>query len=71
MKYKSESGMSIDKINQYVRVENEIFIDKKPEHNGYNIDIQKYASQVSMDFHTTDTYYPCNIKAGIFKSIIK
>ena len=36
MKYKSESGMSLDNLNWGVNVYNEIFMGNEPENNGYN-----------------------------------
>ena len=39
MKYKSEFGMSLEKLNQDVNAANEIFIDNLPEWTGYNDEI--------------------------------
>ena len=36
MRYKSEAGMALDKINQDIGEANDIFMDNAPKQTGYN-----------------------------------
>ena len=40
MRYKSEAGTTLDRINWDVGVSNEIFMDNAPKQTGYNIEMQ-------------------------------
>ena len=37
MRYKSEAGTTLDRINRDVEIANEIFMENAPEKTGYNI----------------------------------
>ena len=49
MSTKSETGISLDRINQDVRVANEIFKKYASYQTGYNTDMQSMARKSSMD----------------------
>ena len=41
MRYKSEAGTTLDRINWDVGVENEIFMDDATKQTGYNTEMQR------------------------------
>ena len=43
MRSKSDTDTTLDRINQDVRVANEIFMDNSPRQTGYNTEIQRLA----------------------------
>ena len=43
MRYKSEADTTLDRINRYIGVENEISMDNAPEKTGYNTEMQRVA----------------------------
>ena len=63
MRSKSETGMSLDRINWYFGVANALFMDNAHTHTGYNTEIKLISIQGSMDCHTTDPYYGWQNKA--------
>ena len=49
MSTKSETGISLDRINQDVRVANEVFTTDASYQTGYNTDMQSMARKSRMD----------------------
>ena len=52
MRYKSNSGATLYRINRYIEESNEIFMDNAPKYTGYNIEIQSVARITRTDFLT-------------------
>ena len=52
MKYKSESSMTLYRINQGFSLANEIFMDNSPNQTGYNTEIQTGARMEILDVCT-------------------
>ena len=71
MRSKSESGMTLDRINRYVEVANVIFMDNETNKTCYNTEIHRVARLEIMDIHTTEPHYPCQNKAENVINIIK
>ena len=55
---KSESGTTLDRINQDIGVVNKIFMDNAPKQTGYNTEIQRVARLARMEVRTTEPYSP-------------
>ena len=58
MRIKSEAGKTLYRMNRYVGVANEIFMDNAPEQTGYNTEIQRVEILARMDVQTTEPYSP-------------
>ena len=58
MRYNSECGTTLDRINQEFGVANKIFMDNAPNKTGYNTEMQRVAKLSRMEVQTTETYYP-------------
>ena len=58
MRYKSEDGTTLDRINQGFRVANEIFMDNARNQTSYNTEMQRVARLERMEFQTTELYSP-------------
>ena len=71
MRYKSEAGTILDRINWDVGVENEIFMDNAPKQTSYNTEMQRVERLARMEVRTTEPYYPWQNKAESVIKIIK
>ena len=71
MRYKSESGIILDRINRDIGVENEIFMDNAPKHNDYNTEIHRVERILGMDVHTTEPHFPWKNNSESVIKIIK
>ena len=58
MRYKSESGMPLDRINWGIGVANEILLENASTHTRYNTHMQSIERQTRMGGCTTEQYYP-------------
>ena len=56
MRYKSEAGTTLDRINRDVGVANEIFMDNSPKQTGYNTEMHRVARLERMEVRTTEQY---------------
>ena len=68
MRYKSDSGTTLDRINRDVRFKNEILMDNAPGQTGYNTEIQRVSILSGTEVQTTEPYSPWQNKA---ESVIK
>ena len=71
MRYKSEVGTILERINWDVGVENKIFMDNAPKQTGYNTEMQRVERLARMEVRTTDPYSPWQNKAESVIKIIK
>ena len=71
MRYKSEAGTTLDRINCDVGVVNEIFMDNSPNHIGYNTERQRVSRLTRMDVHTTKIHSPLQNNSESVMNIIK
>ena len=71
MRYKSEAGTTLDRINWDVRVVNEIFMDNAPEKTGYNTEMHRLEILERMEVQTSEPYSPWQNKAESIIKIIK
>ena len=51
MRSKSEAGTTLDRINRYVKVVNEIFMDNLTKKTGYNTEMQRVERLAIMGIH--------------------
>ena len=58
MRYKSEAGTTLDRINRDVGVANEIFMDNATKQTGYNTKMLKVTGVAIMEVQTTEPYSP-------------
>ena len=58
MRYKSEVGTILERINWDVGVENKIFMDNAPKQTGYNTEMQRLARLAIIEVQTTEPYSP-------------
>ena len=58
MRSRSEAGTKSDRINQYIGVETEIFVDNAPGQTGYNTEMQRVARMAILEVRTTEPHYP-------------
>ena len=56
MRYKSEAGTTLDRINRDVGVANEIFMENAPKQTGYNTKMKIVARLARMEVRTTEPY---------------
>ena len=54
MRYKSEAGTILYRINREIGVANKIFMDNAPKQTGYNTEIQRVARLSRMEVQTTE-----------------
>ena len=53
MGYKSEADITLDRINQYTGVSNDIFVYNSSDQTSCNIEMQKVARETIMDICAT------------------
>ena len=58
MRSKSEAGKTLDRINHYVGVANDIFMDDAPGKTGYNTEIHIVESLTRTEVRTTEPHSP-------------
>ena len=71
MRYKSEAGTILDRINREVGVANKICMDNAPGKTSYNTEMKRVARLEIMEVRTTEPYYPWQNKAESVIKIIK
>ena len=71
MRFKSEAGTTLYRINRDVGVENLIFIGNEPKKTGYETEMQRVAILAKMEVRITEPYSPWKNKAGSIIKIIK
>ena len=71
MRSKSEAGMTFDRINRGVGVENKIFVDNASDQTGYNTEIHRVARLEIMDVCNTKPHSPWQNNMGASKYLPK
>ena len=71
METKSKAVTTLDRINRYLRVANEISMDNASYQTGYNTEMQRVSILARMEVRTTETYSPCQKKSESVINIMK
>ena len=65
------AGTTLGRINRYIGVANDIFIDNKYEQTGHITEMQRLKRRTRMDIRTTKPHYPWGNKSESEINIIK